>query len=94
MITAYARLGLDLYGGYYMDIKLELLRGYVADFVKNHIEDFEVDADKIADSRAIQILGEIQEVVRDDTLTDFYALENIVLIFEKYNLSFSPRHDF
>ena len=76
-----------------MDIKLELLRGYVADFVKNHIADFEVDADKIADSRAIQALSEIQEVIQEDS-TDFDAIEKIVLIFEKYNLSFSPRHDF
>ena len=76
-----------------MDIKLELLRGYVADFVKNHITDFEVDADKIADSRAIQILSEIQEVIQEDS-TDFDAIEKIVLIFEKYNLSFSPRQDF
>lgn len=77
-----------------MDIKLELLRGYVADFVKNHIENFEIDADKIADSQAIQALGEIQEVIQDEGNTDFDAIEKIVLIFEKYRLSFSPRHDF
>ncbi|MBQ6794970.1 MAG: hypothetical protein IJO83_02360 [Clostridia bacterium] len=77
-----------------MDIKLELLRGYVADFVKNHICDFEVDADKIADSRAIAALKEIQEVIQDEDNTDFDAIEKIVLIFEKYQLSFSPRHDF
>lgn len=77
-----------------MDIKLELLRGYVSDFVNSHINDFGVDADKIADSRAIEILSQIQEVVRDDTLDDFYAMEKIVKIFDKYELAFSPRHDF
>ena len=77
-----------------MDVKLELLRGYVADFVKNHISDFEVDADKIADSRAIEVLGEIQKVLQDDSNTDFDAVEKINLIFEKYQLSFGARHDF
>lgn len=76
-----------------MDIKLELLRGYVSDFVKNHIGDFEVDADKIADSRAIAALAEIQQAILEDS-TDFDAIEKIVMIFEKYQLSFSPRHDF
>ncbi|MBQ7876167.1 MAG: hypothetical protein IJ316_02645 [Clostridia bacterium] len=77
-----------------MDIKLELLRGYVSDFVNIHIKDFGIDADKIADSRAIEILSQIQEVVRDDTLDDFYAMEKIVKIFDKYEITFTPRHDF
>ncbi len=77
-----------------MDIKLELLRGYVCDFVNNHIKDFDVDADKIADSRAIEILSQIQDIVRDDTIDDFCAMEKIVKIFDKYELEFAPRHDF
>lgn len=77
-----------------MDIKLELLRGYMADYVKHHIEDFEIDANKISDSRAIEILSEIRQVIQEEGNTDFECVEKIVLIFEKYQLSTGGRHDF
>ncbi len=77
-----------------MDIKLELLRGFVGDFVKNMIKDFEIDADAIANSVAIQALSEIQKIVQNDKYDDFQVVEEIVLVFEKYKLSAGSRHDF
>lgn len=77
-----------------MDIKLELLRGYISDYVKQHIKDFEIDANKISNSRAIEILSEIQKVIQEEGNTDFDCVEKIVLIFEKYQLSAGARHDF
>ena len=77
-----------------MDIKLELLRNYVSSFVINHINDFELDADKIANTVAIVALGEIQKIISDENISDFDAVEKIVNVFEKYNLSFGSRHDF
>ena len=77
-----------------MNIKLELLRSYIADFVNNKIEDFVIDATKIADTTAIQILSEIQKVIQDENQSDFDAIEKIVCIFEKYKIDAGFRHDF
>ncbi len=80
--------------GIKMEIKLELLRNYISDFIRLRIKDFEIDASQIADTTAIQALGEIQEVIKDDECSDFDAVEKIVCIFEKYNIDAGSRHDF
>ena len=77
-----------------MYIKLELLKKYISDIINNNIEDFNIDATKVADTTAIQILSEIQVVIKDENCSDFDAIEKIVCIFEKYNLDFGFRHDF
>ena len=77
-----------------MRIKTEILRGYVADFVCARIEDFDVDANEIANSRAINALGEIQLIIQNDKFSDFEMVEEIVNIFEKYELDFGATHDF
>ena len=77
-----------------MNVKVELLINHISDFIKNNIEDFEFDASQIADTTAIQMLGEIQKVIKDENYSDFDAVEEIVCIFEKYNIDFGSRHDF
>lgn len=58
------------------------------------ITDFDIDADEIADTTAIKALSEIQQVLYADELDDFEMVEEIVLIFEKYNLDAGSCHDF
>lgn len=77
-----------------MDIRVELLREHISDFVRSRIEDFEIDANEIANTKAIQMLDEIAKVIRNDELDDFFAIEEIVCIFEKYKVSAGARHDF
>lgn len=77
-----------------MNIKTELLKGYISDFINNNIEDFEIDASKIADTTAIQMLREIQKVIHDEKHSDFDAIEEIVCIFERYKIDAVFRHDF
>ena len=77
-----------------MNIKLELLRNHITDFVKFNIKDFEIDVEKIADTTAIQMISEIQEIIKDENCSDFDAIEAIVCIFEKYNVDAGFRHDF
>ena len=72
-----------------MKIKLELLKRYLTD-----LEDIEIDADKIADSVAIRMLSEIQIIIKDETCSDFDAVEKIVCVFEKNKIDFGLRHDF
>ena len=77
-----------------MNIKLELLKSYISDFINSNLENFEIDASKICDTTAVQMLSEIQNVIKSDGYSDFEAIEEIVCIFEKYNIDFGFRHDF
>ena len=77
-----------------MDIKVELLKNHITDFIKFKIEDFEIDASQIADTTAIQMLSEIQKVIKDENYSDFEAVEEIVCIFNKYNIDTGSCHDF
>ena len=77
-----------------MNIKLEILKEHITDFIKYRLEDFEIDASQIADTTATKMLAEIQRVIKDESYSDFDAIEEIVCIFEKYNISAGVRHDF
>ena len=77
-----------------MNIKTELLKVYISDIINNYINDFEIDADKIADSVAIKMLSEIQEIIKNDNYSDFEIVDEIVCIFEKYKINFGNCHDF
>ena len=77
-----------------MNIKTELLKGFLTDYVKSRIDDFEIDASQIADSTAMQILSEIQTVIKNEEYSDFDIVDEIVCIFEKYGLDSGLCHDF
>ena len=57
-------------------------------------EEFEIDENEITNTVAINMLGEIQSIIRNEKYSDFDAIEEIACIFEKYNIDFGFRHDF
>jgi len=61
-----------------MKIKTELIKSYIADVVCSQISDFEIDEEKIADTKATVILAEIQSVVCQEELSDFEIVEKII----------------
>ena len=77
-----------------MNIKLELLKIYISDVINSKLEDFEIDASQIADTSAIQMITEIQKIIKDENYSDFDVIEEIVCIFERYNIDCGFRHDF
>lgn len=77
-----------------MNIKTELLKNHIMNIIDDQICDFDIDADKIADTTAISALSEIQNIIADEKNSDFDAVERIVCVFEKYRLDFGGRHDF
>ncbi len=77
-----------------MTIKTELIKGGICDAVCNRLTDFDIDESKVADTRAIKALGEIQEILNNDDLSDFEMVDSIVSLFGKYKLSFSGNYDF
>lgn len=76
-----------------MNIKLELLKHELTRIINEDLESFELDATQIADTTAIKMLREIQQILKADE-DDFMIVEKIVLLFEKYNIDCSPCHDF
>ena len=77
-----------------MKIKTELIKSYISEVVCSRTTDFDIDENKIANTTAIKVLGEVQQVLRTNELDDFEMIERIVLIFEKYNLDAGSCHDF
>ena len=77
-----------------MELKVELLKDNILDFISNNLDKFEIDADEISNSNAIIILEEIQQVIKNETYSDFETVEQIVCIFEKHHIDFGTRHDF
>ena len=76
-----------------MNIKLELLKDSVHDIIDSRLADIIINADEIADTIAIKALSEIQNILASD-LDDFEIVEQIVCVFEKYNLNAGGCHDF
>lgn len=77
-----------------MNIKLELLSEAITETVRSRLDRLDIDVDKIAEATAISVLSEIQQVIQNDDMSDFYAMEAIVRIFEKYHINAGIRHDF
>ena len=77
-----------------MKIKTELIKSYIAENICRGITDFDINEYKIADTTATKVLGEIQQVLHKNELDDFEKVEDIVVIFEKYNLDAGVCHDF
>ena len=76
-----------------MDIKLELLQNYIYDYLKDLFERYPANTSKLVDTTAVMALGEIKNVISNDDLSDFDAIEEIVSILEKYNVNCGARHD-
>ena len=77
-----------------MNIKLDLLKKHLSDFINNNIENFEIDASKIADTVATNMLSEIQQIIQNEKHSDSDAMEKIICVFEKYKIDCGFRHDF
>ena len=75
------------------NVKLELLKDAVIDVITENIDFLGIDPDDIVDTKATKMLGEIQQVLVNKE-NDFEIVEDIVCIFEKYNVSAGTCHDF
>ncbi len=83
-----------LIGEIKMNVKVELLKTHISDFINSNLEDFEIDASQIADTVAINMLYEIQSIISNENYSDFEAIEEIVCVFERNKIDFGFRHDF
>lgn len=77
-----------------MDIKSELLSKTLADVFVHRLDLLGIDPNTLIDTAAVLMLSEIQEVIQNDKISDFEAIEQIVRIFEKHKINTGVRHDF
>ena len=77
-----------------MNIKLELLNDAISDLIKDRLWELELDANEIVNTKAIEILSEIQLIIQNESYSDYEAIEEIISFFEKHKIATSPRHDF
>ena len=77
-----------------MNIKKELFIRGIAEHLAKNLDLFEINENEIADTVAIKVLSEIRSVIATKTLSDFEAVEEIICIFEKYDIDCGARHDF
>ena len=77
-----------------MNISLELFSAEIAEFIKEKLDEKELAITQTIDTKATQILQEIQNTLSNNALSDFEVVEEIVCIFEKNNLSTGGCHDF
>ena len=77
-----------------MDLKLELLSNSLAELISQSLLMNKINANALLDTKAIKILDEIKTVICDETLDDFYVVDEIVEIFIRNNIDIDGRHDF
>ncbi len=78
-----------------MDIKLELFAGAVSDAINSAIRYIHIDTDDVINSVGLAALNEIKCIIQNEEIEDdFFVVEEIVQVFEKYNIDTGGRHDF
>ncbi|MBO4940749.1 MAG: hypothetical protein J6D15_00845 [Clostridia bacterium] len=77
-----------------MTIKTELIKNYIAEGIFDRIMDFVIDENKIPDTEAVEILGDIQEILKSGEDNDFLIVDEIVSLFIRHNLDTGGCHDF
>ena len=75
------------------NVKLELLKDVIIDVISENLDFLGINPDDIVDTKATKMIEEIQQVLMNKE-NDFEIVEDIVCIFEKYNVSAGSCHDF
>lgn len=66
----------------------------LASYIVERIELPEIDLDDIADTESTKLVHEIAKIVRNDRLSDFEMIDEIVTILHTYGINTGRTHDF
>ena len=64
-----------------MNLKIDLIRERVADMVAGQIHDLDIDLNRIANTKAIAMLGEIQAILQNKELENYQMIDEIESVF-------------
>ena len=76
------------------DLKTYLIAREIGDKVYLRLKEEKFDFAEIANTNALNALYEIQQIIKNDDIDDFFIVDEIVHIFDKYNIDAGGRHDF
>ena len=77
-----------------MNFEKELIANELAYVIRKHMEEINPDIIDRIKNRESEIISQIQKILANRELNDFEVVEEIVVLFEKHNLSGGSRHDF
>ncbi len=81
-----------------MDIKYEMFAGAISDAINEKLYAMytmgKLDSKKLVETKATKMIADIQKILENDELDDFYIVDEIVKIFHKNNISTGSCHDF
>ncbi len=77
-----------------MNTENELIQKIVLEHLENYFSFYNFNIQEIAKIKSIKIINAIKEVLSNDDLSDFDAIEEIICIFEKHGIDTGNRHDF
>lgn len=77
-----------------MKICEELICQELCEYVVKNLKNLNIDYNKIVQTKAVNALNEIKNVMQNTGLNDFKIVEKIVCIFEEYNIHVGSQHDF
>jgi len=77
-----------------MSVTNELIAHIIAEQFTDLLERKKFELPEQAETIGLCIISEVQQILMDEKLDDFEAIEEIVCLFEKHNLNTGFRHDF
>ena len=78
-----------------MNLCLELISKEIAETVYTALKTYDfLNISQDIELTAVTILTQIRDVIADDNLSDFDAIEEIINILDRNNLYTGTRHDF
>lgn len=77
-----------------MNSKLELISQKITEIIYCMIKPLDIDVNEIIQIKALKALSEIRDIINNEHNSDFYKIEHIIHVFNKYNLDFDNYHDF
>ena len=69
-----------------MDLVLELASEPVLQKIAEKVVDIKVDVNEVVQTTALTVLNEIKKIIGDESKGEFEKIENIVRVFENYNI--------
>lgn len=69
-----------------MDLVLELASEPVLQKIAEKVVDIKVDVNEVVQTTALTVLNEIKKIIGDESKDEFEKIENIVRVFENYNI--------
>lgn len=78
-----------------MDLYKEILIGILQkEELSIEFKNAHINIEKVFNEKCFELLDKIKAVIKNDSLSDFECIEEILCLFEEYGIGIENRHDF